>query len=83
MRVEVKLKDGTQHAQTVEAPRGSEQKFASEADVIAKFGKLARRTLRDADAERVATIVLGCDKLADVALLVKALTIGVDATRLT
>jgi aconitate decarboxylase len=82
VRVEVKLKDGTQHTQTVEAPLGSEQKFAGEADVTAKFRKLARRTLRDADAERLATIVLGCDKLADVALLVKALTIGVDAARL-
>jgi aconitate decarboxylase len=78
VRVEVKLKDGTHHEQTVEAPRGSEQKFASEADVIAKFRKLARRTLKDADAERLATIVLGSDKLADVTLLVKALTIRVD-----
>jgi 2-methylcitrate dehydratase PrpD len=73
VRVEVQLKDGIRHEQTVEAPRGSEQKFASEADVLAKFRKLARRTMNDRDAERLAGLVLGCDGLADVSVLVNAL----------
>src|SRR5499427_9420849 len=44
VRVEMHFTDGTLESETVEAPRGSEQKFASEADVVDKFRKLARRT---------------------------------------
>jgi 2-methylcitrate dehydratase PrpD len=73
VRVDVKFADGSLESETVEAPRGSEQKFASEADVVEKFRKLARRTLSDAQAERIADLVLGCDKLADVGVLVSAL----------
>jgi aconitate decarboxylase len=73
VRVEVHFTDGTLASETVEAPRGSEQKFASEADVAEKFRKLARRTLSDAQAERIIGLVLGCDKLADVGVLASAL----------
>jgi aconitate decarboxylase len=73
VRVEVHLTDGTRYEETVEAPRGSEQKFASESDVVAKFTKLTRRVLTDATAERICASVLGCDKLADVGVLVDAL----------
>jgi len=73
VRVEVHFADGTQEAETVEAPRGSEQKFASEADVVDKFRKLARRTCSDAEAERIGELVLGCDKLPDIGVLVSGL----------
>ncbi len=73
VRVNVHFNDGTQESETVEAPRGSEHKFASEADVVEKFRKLARRTCSDAQAERIVDLVLGCDKLADVGVLVSAL----------
>jgi 2-methylcitrate dehydratase PrpD len=73
VRVDVRFNDGTQESETVEAPRGSEQKFASEADVVEKFRKLARRTCSDAQAERIVELVLGSDKLADVGVLVSAL----------
>jgi aconitate decarboxylase len=73
VRVDMHFTDGTLTSDTVEAPRGSEQKFASEADVVEKFRKLARRTLSDAQAERIVDLVLGCDKLADVGGLVSAL----------
>jgi aconitate decarboxylase len=73
VRVEVHLADGTRHEETVAAPRGSELAFASEGDVIGKFAKLVRPTLSDADAERIRDLVLGCDKLEDVAVLVGAL----------
>ena len=60
--------------ETVEAPRGSEQKFASEADVVDKFRKLARAVFADAEIDRIAgEMVLGCDKLADIGVLVAAL----------
>jgi aconitate decarboxylase len=74
VRVEVVLTDGTRLDETVEAPRGSEHKFASEADVVEKFRKLACRTLPQAAAERLGELVLGCDTLVDIGPLVAALT---------
>jgi aconitate decarboxylase len=65
--------DGTLESETVEAPRGSEQKFASEADVVEKFRKLAHRTCGDVQADRIVELVLGCDKLSDIGALVSAL----------
>ena len=73
VRVDVRFNDGTLESETVEAPRGSEQKFASAADVVEKFRKLACRTLSDTQAERIIDLVLGCEKLADVGVLVSAL----------
>ena len=73
VRVEVHLTDGTRHEETVEAPRGSEGKFASERDVVDKFRKLTRDALTGEETERIAGLVLGCDALADVGPLVKAL----------
>lgn len=74
VRVEVHFADGTRHDVTVEAPRGSEQSFASESEVLAKFGKLTRGVLTSTEADRISTLVLDCDKLHDVGVLVKALT---------
>jgi aconitate decarboxylase len=73
VRIEVHLTDGTRHEETVEAPRGSERRFAGEADVVAKFAKLSRRCLRNGEADRIQHLVLGCDRLADVGELVRAL----------
>ena len=73
VRVEVHLSDGTRYEETVEAPRGSEQKFASESDVVAKFVKLTRRVLDEAIVERICESVLGCEKLADIGVLVDVL----------
>jgi aconitate decarboxylase len=76
VRVEVHLRDGTRHDETVEAPRGSENKFASESDVVEKFKKLTRDALPAAQAARIASMVLDCDKLDDVGSLAKALATG-------
>jgi aconitate decarboxylase len=73
VRVEMHFRDGTRQDETVEAPRGSEQKFASEADVVSKFRKLARATIPDQDAERVVDMTLGCEKIDDIGSLVDAL----------
>jgi 2-methylcitrate dehydratase PrpD len=73
VRVEVHFTDGTSQAETVEAPRGSEQKFASEHDVVEKFRKLVRRVRTDAEAERIAELVLGAEKLPDIGVLAAAL----------
>jgi aconitate decarboxylase len=74
VRVDVRFKDGSLESETVEAPRGSEQKFASEADVVGKFRKLARHAVADAQAERIVQLTLGCDNLSDVGELMSALT---------
>ena len=73
VRVEVHLADGTRHEETVTAPRGSEQAFASEADVVGKFAKLAGKVLGEGQVDRIAELVLGCDKLDDMGMLVDAL----------
>ena len=73
VHVEVQLTDGSSHQETVEAPRGSEQKFASEADVVEKFMKLSCGTLGDTAASRLAVLTMDCDRLDDIGALVKAL----------
>jgi aconitate decarboxylase len=73
VRVEIAFTDGSLASETVEAPRGSEHKFASEADVVEKFRKLARRALSDRQAERIVELVLGCEQLTDSGVLVSAL----------
>ena len=73
VRVEVRLKNGTRMEQTVEAPRGSETSFASEADVVRKFRTLATHTVSGARADRIAELMLGADKLARAEEIAEAL----------
>jgi 2-methylcitrate dehydratase PrpD len=54
VRVEVLLRDGTRLEETVEAQRGSEHAFASEAEIVAKMRKLAAHRV---DAARISRIV--------------------------
>ena len=63
VRVAVQLKNGAKLEQTVEAPRGSETSFASEADIVGKFKKLATHTVSAAKADAVVNRVLGAEKL--------------------
>ena len=55
---------GAKLEQTVEAPRGSEASFASEADIVRKFKTLAMHTFSAAKADAAVNLVLGADKLA-------------------
>jgi aconitate decarboxylase len=73
VRVEVMLRDGTHLEETVEAPRGSETHFASDADVIEKFRKLAAHHLATPEVDRIAEQVMGLERLADAGTLVAAL----------
>lgn len=73
VRVEVHLKDGKRMTRTVEAPRGSEHKFASEADVVAKFEKLARHVFPARQIEELRDAVLGLDKLDDAGRIARLL----------
>ena len=60
----------------MEAPRGSEHSFASEADIVRKFKKLATHTLSAAKADAIVNLVLGADKLALADEIAKALANG-------
>ena len=73
VRVEVYLKNGTRLEQTVAAPRGSEQSFASETDIVRKFKTLAAHAVSDAKADKIINLVLGADRLARVDAVAAAL----------
>jgi 2-methylcitrate dehydratase PrpD len=73
VRVELHLKDGTRMERTVEAPRGSEQKFGTEADIVEKFEKLASKALPRARIEELRDAMLGLDKLSDASRIARLL----------
>jgi 2-methylcitrate dehydratase PrpD len=75
VRVAIALKNGTRMEQTVEAPRGSEKSFASEADVVRKFRALAAHTVSDATADAIVNLLLGADKLARAEEIAAALAV--------
>ncbi len=76
VRVEVALRDGTRMEETVEAPRGSEHSFAGEADAVDKFRKLAGHRLPAAQVQRIVEQVMGAERLASAAELVRSLAAG-------
>jgi 2-methylcitrate dehydratase PrpD len=73
VRVEVFLKDGTRMEETVEAQRGSETKFATEAQVVDKFQKLVKHVFPENQVAAIRDAVLGLDKLDDASKLAKLL----------
>ena len=74
VRVEVHLEDGGVLERAVEAPRGSEPNFASEAQVVAKFDKLAAHALKRSQLARLRDAVLGMEKLKDASRIAKLMT---------
>jgi aconitate decarboxylase len=76
IRAEVHLKDGTVLEETVEAPRGSEHSFASEAQVVEKFEKLATPTLGERQTAALRDAILGMDDLDDASVIPKALVLS-------
>ena len=75
VRVEVFLNDGNRLDRTVESPRGSEKNFASEAQIIEKFEKLAAYSLKRAQAAELCEAVLGMEKLDAASHLVKLMMV--------
>jgi aconitate decarboxylase len=76
VRVEVNLKNGVKLEQIVEAPRGSENSFASEADIVQKFKKLATHVVSGSKADDIVNIVLGAEKLERAEEIAQALANG-------
>jgi aconitate decarboxylase len=73
VRVEVRLRDGTIERETREAPRGSEQSFASADDIAAKFRKLTRGVMRKAHQDALIGAVMRLEELADSRELIELL----------
>ncbi len=71
VHAEAHLNDGTVLKRTVEAGRGSEKNFASDADVIAKFEKLAAKALSKAQVGKLRDAMLALEKLDDAAELAR------------
>jgi 2-methylcitrate dehydratase PrpD len=74
--VETFLKDGTHLQERSEAPRGSEFSFASEADVAAKFEKLAKHTLPNAQMAELRDAILNMEDLKDAGDIPRLLSKG-------
>ena len=73
VHVEAHLNDGTVLKRTVEAARGSEKKFATDAEIIGKFEKLASKALPRAKAAKLRDAMLGLEKLKDASELARLL----------
>ena len=73
VHAEAHLNDGTVLKRTVEAGRGSEKNFASDADVVAKFEKLAAKALPKEQVGKLRDAMLGLEKLTDASELAKLL----------
>jgi aconitate decarboxylase len=73
VRVDIHFKDGTSDSETREAPRGSEKSFASEADIIEKFRKLARKRLTETQQDALVEAVLRMETLTSAHTLVERL----------
>jgi 2-methylcitrate dehydratase PrpD len=65
VRVEVRLRDGTVERETREAPRGSEQSFASADDIVAKFRKLTRGVMNKGRQDALIGAVRRLEGLTD------------------
>jgi 2-methylcitrate dehydratase PrpD len=76
VRVEVHLRDGSVHTETREAPHGSEQSFASEADIVDKFRKLTRAVLPPKQQDQLVDATLRLEQLGDARRLIELLRVG-------
>lgn len=73
VRVELQLKDGTRMEETVEAGRGNEHNFASEADIVDKFTKLATHVMPKDKVERICEWMLRLERQSDASELARLL----------
>ena len=74
VHVEAHLNNGVTLKRTVEAARGSEKKFASDAEIVEKFEKLAAKALPKAQVGKLRDAMLGLEKLADASELARLMT---------
>ncbi len=73
VRVEVNFRDGSIETETRDAPRGSEQSFASADDIASKFRKLTRARRCGKHADAIIETSLDLDNLSDSRMLIDLL----------
>ncbi len=76
VHVELSLKDGSRLQRTVEAPRGSGEHFAPDAEIVRKFETLAGKSLLSAQVRQLRDVVLELETLEDVTALAKLLSVS-------
>ena len=76
VRVEIRFNDDSVESETREAPRGSEQSFASADDIVGKFRKLTRGVMAAMQQDALIDAVLNLDKLPDSRTLIERLRIA-------
>jgi aconitate decarboxylase len=76
VRVEVRFRDGSVEHETREAPRGSEQCFADEAQIIDKFRKLTGSVMRREQQDALIATVLRLEQLPDSRAMITLLRPG-------
>ncbi len=75
VRVEVQFRDGSIEIETREAPRGSEQSFASVDDIVGKFRKLTKAAMTAKQQDALIDAVISLDKLPDSRTLIEQLRV--------
>ncbi len=75
VRVEIRFRDGSVERETREAPRGSEQSFASDGEIIDKFRKLTRGVMAQKQQDVLIQAITGLDELADSRMLIELLRV--------
>jgi 2-methylcitrate dehydratase PrpD len=73
VRVEVRFRDGSVERESRDAPRGSEQDFAGEAQIVDKFRKLTRAAMPEQRQNALIEAVLRLERLPDVRALIELL----------
>jgi len=76
VRLDVHFRDGSMETETREAPRGSEQSFASGAEIVEKFRKLTRAVMGELQQDALINTVVGLERLADAGQLARLLRVG-------
>jgi aconitate decarboxylase len=76
VRVDVRLRDGTVESETREAPRGSEQSFATADEIVEKFSKLTRTVVTQERQAALIDAILNLEKLSDARRLTRLLNIA-------
>jgi 2-methylcitrate dehydratase PrpD len=76
VRVEVHFRDGSVERETRAGPRGSEQNFASEAQIIDKFRKLTRAAVAEQQQNALIEAVLRLEQLPDSRAMIDLLRVG-------
>jgi aconitate decarboxylase len=72
-RVDIHFRDGTIESETREAPRGSEQSFATSDEIVDKFRKLTRAAMPKSQQDALVQAVLGMDDLPKATDLIRLL----------